>query len=192
MLWSGCLLNTSRRCTTLWPKMLNLIILQFVKGGLHCPNHIWKWMHTFQVMCMWLSDEMTKRQLFKPVWKPCGTRSPLVACRMKIRNVKAPFGMVNLKLIFASLGHLVGTLGASHAMATHTLKRMRTCKPSCTPFNTCMQKRLKMVWDGTYWEWESDKQLGYEKLTWSSISMNLRWFMDDMTSHPFFCFPCFV
>jgi hypothetical protein len=93
---------------------------------------------------------------------------------MKIRNVKAPFGMVNLKLIFASLGHLVGTLGASHAMATHTLKRMRTCKPSCTPFNTCMQKRLKMVWDGTYWEWESDKQLGYEKLTWSSISMNLR------------------
>jgi hypothetical protein len=41
---------------------------------------------------------------------------------MKIKDVKASFGMVNLRLIFATLGHLVGTLRASHTMATHIKK----------------------------------------------------------------------
>jgi hypothetical protein len=46
-------------------------------------------------------------------------------------------------------------------MPTYTLRRMKTYKPSFTPFDARMQKRLKMVWDATYWEGELNKTIGY-------------------------------
>lgn len=79
----------------------------------------------------------------------------------------------------------------SHTMPIKPSKWMQTCKPSFTLPNACMQRR---------WRWHgmapigcksATKKFDNKKSTMSSISMDLRWFMHDMSFYPLILFSFF-
>lgn len=72
---------------------------------------------------------------------PCGMGSHLIAC-----NKKSKVGKPHSNQLLQVLTIQSWALGAYHVMPTHTLRIMKTCKPSFAPLDVCIQKG---------WKWHS-------------------------------------